>query len=54
MNHPTDCTLCFGTGEIRITDYIDHKLCYDWSIECPLCAGIGVIHTTYSLLEAAL
>ena len=53
MTQSRDCPVCFGSGKIRITDYVEHELRYNWEVPCPLCMGARVIRTADALWEWA-
>jgi hypothetical protein len=50
MNHITSCPLCYGMGRIFITDYIERRIQNDWPIQCPVCAGLGMIRGIHSVV----
>ena len=38
------CPICYGQGQIRITDYVENSVQRDRPVPCPGCAGRGVVH----------
>ena len=41
METTKECLMCSGETNIRIADYVNHRVVWDRTIKCPVCEGTG-------------